>query len=178
MFHCLKSLFLCILLIFSTHIHAKDLLNPYVGVDITSNNIKDEVDQYHLASAGLHLGNEFNDYIALETRVGTGFKDDTANVNGIDIDVSLEHYVAGFVKLQSPEYRGLKAHILAGIAQIKIQARALGQSRTIQSTDFAFGAGVSYDLTENTDVKLEYINFNQKELTHYHAVNLGMSYNF
>lgn len=143
-------------------------LKPYVGIDMNATRFDDA--DIELGGLGLRAGTDIVDWFGVEGRLGTGIIDD--NTGGVDVD--LNYYIAGFAKLQTPDYNGFRVHGLAGIARAELEASAGGFSAQGSDTDFAYGGGVSYGINPDMRLNLEYLSLNDDADT----LNLGLTYHF
>ena len=147
------------------------IFKPYVGIDFSNTWIDTGTNNdATLGSIGGRVGIDIIDYFGVEGRVGTGVMDD--DIDGVNVE--LNHYIAGFAKIQTPDMNGFRVHGLAGIARVELEASAGGLTGTAHDTDFAYGAGLSYAINQNIRLNLEYLSLNEDADT----ANLGVTYHF
>jgi opacity protein-like surface antigen len=122
----------------------------------------------------LRLGTDINQYFGVESRAGVGVNDDKSPFLGINIESKMTNYFAGFAKLQTPSYHGFRAYGLAGLANIELEISAAGINDTEYDTDYAWGLGTSYELTQQWRANFEYISLHSD----FDGVNAGLTYHF
>ncbi len=118
----------------------------YIGAGVASNKASWDGGSDTLTNYTLIGGYEFNDYFAVEGR----FTDTMSGDNDID-------YVTGgsiFLKPQYPVFDAMKIYALAGVGYTKIFA---ANSDTVaKGTDFQWGLGASYDITDSFVLFVDY----------------------
>jgi len=139
---------------------------PYVEVGFSAITIKDETNflgDYNNGAIKLTVGSEITNWLAIEGTVGTGVGDDTNNVLGVPVTVKTKEfaslYLRPFVKINEQVELFGRLGYFSG----KIQASALGQTVSETDSDFSYGVGVAFSLTNTSAIVLDYMQFYDKE---------------
>ena len=113
----------------------------------------------------VNVGADFNDYIALEARLGTtvrGGSMQPIGVAGASQPVTLHGKMlfSGFVKPQYPVRMDFHIYGLVGLtlARLRRDAGALGASEAFK-TGLSYGGGAEYFFSEHTGVTAEWVNY-------------------
>ena len=163
-------------------------LRPYIGVDLNKSrlSVQDVEEDIDLGAVGLKLGTDITDILGIEGRIGVGIMDNNSTYTEQNVtfkdDFRMNNYIAGFVKLQTPSLNGFRIKGLAGVASVDFQndytitdsVETIQGRHTENDSGFAYGAGLSYALTESLSTEVEYLKLQEDMDT----VNLGLTYHF
>ena len=132
------------------------LSGGYVGLGLsaaaTGNDslsfFSEETGQERAGDIVLQAGYEFNPYVAVEARYST-------SVMSVD---SVERDVWGiYVKPQYPVGEGMNIYALLGYGGMTLDGKD-GANVDLDDTGFQWGIGLSYDMTHNVALFVDYVN--------------------
>lgn len=151
------------------------LASPYIGggysqLYVSTGDFNDGID---MGTLHLQGGYQFNDFFALEARVGMGVSG--ATFAGIDHDV--DTYYAGFVKIGAP-LDNFYPYLLVGYSQGTIETEKNGVRSEWKESDMAYGLGLGYKVMPNLTVQLEYNNLLSKGDLTIIGFSAGLTYHF
>jgi opacity protein-like surface antigen len=132
----------------------------YVGANFVRITDKGaEAPAIHPLVLELKGGMEFTPNFALEARVGSGIKSDSANVSGIDVDLKV-NYLYGLYAKGRYEIAGVTPYILLGYTQGKETATIplLGMSQSEAHGAFSYGIGLDVPVSERVSINAEWAN--------------------
>lgn len=120
-------------------------------------------------------GYNFSDHIALEGRLGFGLGDDAFS-STVDVDIDSLVSVLGKFSLGG----SISPYLLAGFSDVELEATG---NQSTEGDGFSFGAGVDFDVSENSAVSLEYIQYVDADIRNggeakVTALSLGYNYSF
>ena len=145
----------------------------YVGVGYTMLTVSPEGGpDLDLGALGVRGGYFFNKYFSVEGRLAFGVADDslteTVDVGAgpetatltLDLDYSLGVYAVGHIPLTEQ----FKLYGLAGFTKHEVTLGAtipsLGSdSESFDDSDFSFGVGAEFDMTNNWPLGVEYVSY-------------------
>jgi len=117
------------------------------------------------------FGVDFNDYIALEQRIGTtgtGTKTYPAgsfgNSIGFDVKISSDYFISYLVKLKLPVSQNFRIYTLVGgtTAKVKADLSVLGLTGNLggkTKTGFTYGVGGEMDLGDHLSIGAEWVQY-------------------
>ena len=154
--------------------------NGYFGVNLSGLRYEDDFDDFHEVGAGLRLGYEFNNYLAVEGHLGAGLTNDTlAGYIDIGVDYLAGIYLRGNIFLWDPQAR---LYGLIGMTRGKITAEAFGISDTLKDTEMGYGIGVELFGDSRNAINLELMRYMDGEYQgddyNIDAFNLGYPHRF
>jgi opacity protein-like surface antigen len=142
--------------------------NLYLGLGISKMSLRDDVSDEEFSSVGvmLQLGYKINEYVAIEgryTRNATDVKYDHGNTNNPDFSDYPAQFsnIAAYIKPMYP-LGAWNMYVLLGYGQVSLTNIPLGGagiSADRAESAFQWGAGVSYDVTDDVDVFVDYVRF-------------------
>jgi outer membrane autotransporter protein len=120
-------------------------------------------------------GYEFNEHIAIEGRLGFGVGEDDYST-GVEIELSQLVSVLGKFSLGGP----VSPYLLVGFSNIEYDDRIGDTSKTDGAS---FGAGVDFEVSQNTSLNLEYIQYGDDNgagggSLKASAISIGVNYSF
>ncbi|MEM8594440.1 MAG: porin family protein, partial [Pseudomonadota bacterium] len=138
-------------------------------------------DDIELNQAGLHLGIAPTDWFALELRYGSSFGDDHTEGNtSYEIDRSSGAYALWSVPLS--KYLNspipIKPYIATGVTQFKLDRSPADTSIDQSHSGFSYGVGLGYDVLDNVNTSIEYMNYIDRDEFSADGVNFKLSYKF
>lgn len=175
----LKKLAIALIIFFLPGIAAADT-RWYVGADVAFNGIEIENETFHPVSARIRLGGWVWENIGIELIAGGGFRDDEQV--GLTLDATQITTIAG--RFQSPLDLGMKAYVLIGYTENKLDGNLTGSSfpgkETFAGGMVALGGLWSLTKTGNTSLSLEYSGYftDDEEDIGIGSLSLGILYDF
>ena len=161
----------------------------YLDSTYTDNEYGDSLDNNE---NGLTIlgGYNFNQYVAVEGRYTWGFGDDftyKADGHSDTIDGSDGTTTAWgvYVKPQYPVTEDISVYALIGVAGVSVDA--FGDKVIDNETDFSWGLGAKYAVTQNIEVFADYVSLHNGDITDVdgytfdgdvYTANLGLNYKF
>lgn len=118
------------------------------------------------------IGYNFNDFVSLEGRIGTGITQGEYEYWGSTIEVDLDTMVGGYVRLTAPVNDAFRPYVVAGTTQGKITYSVWSYEESESENDISFGAG--FELGTEVTFRLEYMRYLDTEYTTISGVNLGI----
>jgi outer membrane immunogenic protein len=132
-------------------------------------------------------GAEFNDYIGIEGRVGTGISRDDVQAANVNTSLQPDWLYGGHLKLSAPvnEGRG-KPYLMAGkmythstlITRTDTGLGTVRQQRTRRTDGLSLGGGVDILLNSSTALNIEYMRYADNRDEKLRAVSLGIRTGF
>ena len=119
-------------------------------------------------------GYSFNEYIAVEGRIGTGVVDD--DFFGIDVELN---YLAGvYAKVGIPTGTIVYPYVVLGLTQVELEISGFGQSETDDDNDISYGIGANFEVSNNVGIYVEYMSWYDEDDIEITGFNLGANYKF
>jgi len=155
--------------------HAMNTGKYYVGISVSQASFDSKINSGILRNGhplGLiaKVGYNFNENIALETRIGTGIKKDT--ISGIDNELSL--LVGAYVKPKISVVKGLELFGLLGYGAIKQDV----DNTSVNSKGLSYGMGTSYSVGRNWNMTVDLVRYESKTIGTNDTYNFGSEYKF
>ena len=153
--------------------------NPYWGLGLGFNQYEEDGlrDDANLNGVYVRLGTHLNDYVSGEIRAGLG-GDDEIDVFGYDVDLDLKHHYGAYVRGGFYATPRFYPYAIAGVTRAKFEA-SIGDFSVDESvTDFSYGLGADFDLTDRTSLNFEYMQYLDKDNVDFDGFNIGMSWHF
>lgn len=139
----------------------------YVGGGYTAFKSKVENSDVDLGAVMGRVGYEFSPVLAVEGEAAVGVKDDSVNAFGTNIDVSINHEIAGFVVGKLP-LLGVDLFGRVGYASFSADA---GNDDAPDGGGLAFGAGVNFNVLA-LRLRAEYTRY-QADIDDYDSLGLS-----
>lgn len=124
------------------------------------------------------IGYELNPNLAVETHLSLGLSDDTARVAGVSVKGEVENSVGLFVKPKVRLGESVELFGRAGVTSTKVSASAGPFSASDRGTGFAYGAGASFNLTQNLSLNADYMNTYDRKGVKVDGVTFGVGFRF
>lgn len=142
----------------------------YIGFNYMIIDYEDDFDNNaNLGAGGIKIGFNIIDYLAIEARGGLGLKDDEVDVQGVDVDVKIDWYYGLYLL---PKYR-INQFQIYGIAGF---TKAEGEE--VEESDFSYGAGLEWFVSENVSLNVEYTMLFDKSDYEIDSFNIGVNCHF
>ena len=157
----------------------------YVGLGYSHLNhepntqIRQEIHDLDFKSLMLNVGYKFNPYIAAEGKYNVSFSDAKAGKDGTMKSADLS-VLSLFIKPMYPIAPEMDIYALFGYSLTNADYE--NRNISLKESAFSWGAGASYDLTEDISIIAEYTQFYNDTLNGFdHVVdslNMGINYKF
>ncbi len=125
-----------------------------------------------------NVGKWLNDWLAVEARAGFGVRDDSARVFDVKADLELTHLVGAYVKAGIPNETMIFPYAVAGYSHLKAKVSVGSFSESDSGSDFSYGLGVDFRVTESAAVNLEYMRYYSKSGVDVDGITLGVNFRF
>jgi len=138
--------------------------NWYLGAGVGAISYQQSnLDKFSLDQRFLFVGKQFNRYLAAELQLGNSGSD-TNQVSGIPVTLTVDNFVAGFVKAslsvspQSWNHKRLRVYGMLGGTRIKTTSSDPGYTQSGVQTSLSAGAGLELQVN-NLAVQLGYTQY-------------------
>lgn len=152
----------------------------YIGLNITRGQYsEDYIDEdFNPIALVAKTGYLFNDYFAVEARLGVGVVDDEQDIYGYDVSVKLKYlmgiYGKGILNLNEQ----FDVYAMLGFTKAEMEAELEGYSDSSDDSDLSFGIGVDYKLSNQLYLDFEYMSYMSKSDFDASAIAIGITKNF
>jgi opacity protein-like surface antigen len=119
-------------------------------------------------------GYQFNQYVAVEARLGEGVQDD--KIQGLKLEI--DNMYGAYAKVGLPTEIGLYPYVLLGMTHAEVKASARGFSDTTSDSDVSYGIGADYWFNKQLSAGLEYANLYDTDGVTVSGFTLGVNYKF
>ena len=136
----------------------------------TSSVIVKDANPYALIAK---VGYNIIENLAIEGQVGTGVKDET-NIPTASVDSEFQNLWAIYLKPNITIMDKLNLHALAGYARTKQSIN----STDLHATDFSYGAGLGYALTDNIEIVMDAMRYSDKSDSKVDGYTVGLDFKF
>jgi len=130
-----------------------------------------------LGTANAKIGAKVNKHLQGEIRVGTGIKDESVDAFGVEVDLEIEQYYGVYLKAGVPDLESFFPHFIVGYTDIELKGSSGGLSLGVSDSDFSYGVGIDFKLSELAAINAEFINLYDDE-SKWNAFTLGLIFNF
>lgn len=159
----------------------------YIGATIGDLHYKQSnLEDFGLKDYRLIVGKQFGRVFAAEMHVGTG-SDDTQNIFGIPTTLSVDNYVAGFLRAnltftsEDWDYNRFRLYGLLGGTRIETTSSDPVVTRSGVQNSFSAGVGMEF-FFDNVGFQLGYIRYVTNTLNNHDytldSIHLGIIYQF
>ena len=124
------------------------------------------------------LGYHITSNIAIEGRLGFGISDDDINFAGVPVAVEVDQLVGAYAVGYLPLAEAFSLYGLAGFSYGEGSASAAGYSLDDDDTDFSYGVGATFDVTQNVAGYIEWAQYFDESSYEVTGITLGASYHF
>ena len=130
--------------------------------------------EFDLAALVFNVGYKINDYVAVESRLGTGIADD--DILGIDLE--LDYLWGLYTKIGIPTGTGFYPYAVLGYTKAELELSAFGMTESESDSDISYGIGADFGVNENLGIFVEYMNWYDDEDIEITGFNIGLNYKF
>ena len=142
--------------IFSMSAGANDL---YAGATINMIDYdEDGFSSLSLTALSGIFGIKVNENFSVEGRLGFGIGDDDINFLGETVTVEIDHYYGIYGRIGA-QVEQFYPYVLLGYTRGESTASALGQSFSADDSDFSYGVGIDFNVSDTIAINAEYMNY-------------------
>lgn len=136
----------------------------YADVGYQYISIDEDGAEADLGAVTGHVGYNFSEWFALEAEGGIGVQDETFNVLGTDVDISLNHIVGAYARANVPlgQRAGLFARVGAVNAEVEVSGGGFSDSGS--DSGVGYGAGGEFMFTPTFGIRGEYTRYDIEDL--------------
>ena len=139
----------------------------------------DIVVEFDLAALVFNGGYQFNDYVAVEVRAGTGITDDDFTGIGGSVDLELDYLYGVYTKIGVPTGTNVYPYVVLGYTKAELEvSSSIGLSASDSDSDTSYGIGARFQVNDNVGVVVEYMNWYDDDDVEITGFNIGASYKF
>ncbi|WP_341501898.1 porin family protein [Gallaecimonas sp. GXIMD4217] len=144
---------------------------PYIGAHYSALEVEDSGFDVDLGVLGAQAGYNFNEFFAIEGRLGFGISDDSI----FGTDVELENYYGAYLVPQFQFNEVFGAYALLGFTKGKIKVSGFGSD---SEDDFGYAIGARFNVAENANLFVEYGQLMDTHGVEFNTVTAGFNYRF
>lgn len=133
-----------------------------------------DVVEFDLAALVFNGGYQINEYVAFETRLGTGVADD--DIFGVKLE--LDYLMGIYTKVGIPTGTAFYPYVVLGYTKAELTVSDSGFSESDSDNDTSYGVGAHFTITESLGVFAEYMNWYDKDDLEVTGFNIGANYKF
>lgn len=149
--------------------------DPYAGVNLTKVNYKEDgFDTASPTALTFRLGNQFNQNLAVEGRLGLGLSED--QVEGITVE--LDRYFGVYAKAILPASETFSIYGLVGYTDGDLTFSIPGFSLSSSDSDFSFGFGVDIQVSKTVILNAEFAQLVKGDGFEVEGVSFGLGFKF
>jgi len=120
------------------------------------------------------FGALFNENLSAEARIGFGVGDDTWGGEKYEIDNFYGAYVRGGIPVGEVFY----PYAIVGYTKGKISSSGPFGSDSASESDFSFGVGADFKVTDALKINAEYLSYLDKDEAELTGFSVGVSFSF
>jgi hypothetical protein len=120
------------------------------------------------------FGALFNENLSAEARIGFGVGDDTWDGEKYEIDNFYGAYVRGGIPVGEVFY----PYAIVGYTKGKISSSGPFGSDSASESDFSFGVGADFKVTDTLKINAEYLSYLDKDEAELTGFSVGVSFSF
>lgn len=151
----------------------------YFGVGVTQFNIDDSSFEADVLTLDGRIGTYFNENFSGEIRAGFGVQDDTINFDlNSSVDYEMKNYYGAYLRAGVPAGEVFYPYAIVGYTRGKVEASFMGASASESESDFSYGLGADFALSNDFDITLEYMNYLDKDGVEVDGISLGFKARF
>jgi outer membrane immunogenic protein len=153
---------------------------PYAGGNISdlTLSVTGAPDDLSLLSGYARFGAQFDDYLSLEWRIGTGLQDDDIRGPGTKADVSLDLFYGVYVLGGAPVTEHIYPYAALGYSRAELEINDPGFSAEYKENDISFGVGVNFDVSNTFAINVEYLQYVKENGVELSGPTAGFVYYF
>lgn len=137
---------------------------------------------FDLGALGVKSGAKLTPYFAIELRAGFGVDDESVRINDVSAKLELDYFVGGYLLAGLPNETPFFPYVVVGMTRGELTATASGPggyaSISESESDFSYGAGADFSVTEQFLVNAEYMNYIDKDGVEVTGPSIGVTFLF
>lgn len=134
---------------------------------------------FDLSALTLSAGFQLNEYLAFETRFGTGMADDeVTGADGDSVTLELDSIFGLYAKAGLPVSDKFYPYLVLGLTEAELSISSDMGTSTDSDSDTSFGVGASFAVNNQFAVFGEYMNWYEDDGLTISGFNLGVNYKF
>lgn len=137
-----------------------------------------DADEATLNAVYGRFGAFFNENISAEARLGFGVGDDTVNYGGVDIKAELDNVYGAYLRGGIPAGEVFYPYAIIGYTKGKFTGSAYGVSVSNSESDFSFGVGADFKVTDTLKINAEYLSYLDKDEAELTGFAVGVAFSF
>lgn len=146
----------CALLAAPAIASAQEAPTWYASVGYTNLNIDADDIDVNLGGIEGRVGVSVNKYLSFEGEAAIGIADDSVEVLGADVDVSMNWTFGAYAVVTLPVSEQFQVFGRLGYATTEFEAEYLGASESESANDYAVGVGAQAFFTANDGVRFDW----------------------
>ena len=155
-----------VLLVLSMFLSSMVSAGAYVGASYNTIDFGD----VEFDASQLVVGAQFNDYIGIEARYGSGIGDES--IDGVTVE--LDSVYGGYLTLSAPLSDSLSAYAIIGKTWAEATASYGGYSESAKDDTGSVGLGARYSIREALTIRAEYMKYDDDV----DGLSIGVQVNF
>lgn len=120
------------------------------------------------------FGANFSENFSAEVRLGMGAGDDT--VGGIDVE--LDNFYGAYIRGGVPAGEVFYPYAVLGYTKAKAEFSWNGGTYSDSESDFSYGVGADFSITENLKINAEYLSYLDKDDAELTGFSAGVTFLF
>ena len=124
------------------------------------------------------VGTEVNPNLSVEGMLGFGVADDTVNIQGVRVTGEINHAWGVFLKPKASVAPNLELFGRVGYVKTKVTASVPGYAISDTGGDLAYGAGLSYKISDSTSLNADYMSYYNKDGVKGTGFTIGLGLRF
>ncbi|WP_028116572.1 porin family protein [Ferrimonas senticii] len=165
------------------HVHEGEFAEPYLVDDPEDTNnppkkiVVTEPHSVDFQSFSVFGGFELTDFLAAEFRAGVGDDDTYIDVESKKSEaIELNYYIGAYLKPQVKMDNGFTPYVMFGVT--RVQYDIPNEPSLDNETGLSYGVGISYSITENIAIGLEFMSMLERDEAELNSTSIGLSYTF
>ena len=152
--------------------------DAYLGGNMMYLNYTEDDIDVDLGALYLRGGYQFNEWAALEARIGTGIRNDTTTYMGTLVHIDANDIYGAYFVAGIPNDSVFYPYAVAGYTHAELEASLLGFSDTSSDSDFSYGVGTDIRISDNVAANVELMRYMDKDGFEMDGLSAGIKYTF
>lgn len=151
---------------------------PYIGGNYLYLDYSEGEIDVDLGALYLRGGFQFNEWAAVEARIGTGISDDSVDFYGWDADVEVNEIYGGYFVAGIPNSSMFYPYAVVGYTQGELEINVAGLSESDSDGDFSYGLGLDLRFTDSLAGNIEFMRYMDIDGGELDGFSAGIKYSF
>lgn len=161
------------------HAQAQSAASPVYGeLGWTSVTYKESGYKLNPKMVRAIVGTDLNPNLSIEGMFGFGVADDNVTIQGVRVTGEINNAWGVFLKPKANIAPNLDVFARLGYVKTKVTASVPGYALSDSGGDTAYGAGLSYKLTETTSLNADYMSYYNKDGVKGTGFTIGLGMRF